>query len=633
MKNAPRDPFLPAHLTETQIVAYLDGELPRPDQEAARVHLENCWACRSRMSAVEESIEEFLGARARVLPEEASLGESRVEQFRQRLERHATESESAASSARRFTSWIHALRGSGAALLGYRQAIIACVVAICLVVLMFTDVLNPRVSADTVLLRSQEYETTHRPLAGRVNRTTVRVERVDLQTHESRLLGSITFVRDSETKETYVSARSVSGQVEEATVDLESIAEKLLHVVLSDDDSPALQQYLKSQEWVPDLSVAEFRRLVAARGGAEPKVQKQGSEFQLQYSFAKDHPSGIAEAVLLLGTEDYAPSQLSIVTTDQHREYQFTRLSFTSELRSPEMARMFASTATAHKSGPAGPELPSSRRPVPLSYAESHASEREVRISAALHKVDACLGEEVYVFPMSDGSLLVQGLVDSAARRQAIRDSLRESGGPLRIEVFVPRELRSGSELYSPPDQLVAKVPVAAHSANTATFADLSSANMPLYDRLYQHLSRPGASADDTQKQVAVFSNEVVTLARQSFLHAWALKRLDREFPGERTSGLSGSALREVEEMRQDHRRWIATLSHRQAELLAALAGPTVAAQVGAAETSDLDSEALLHLAEQQNELVRSLFTTTQQTPATDDSLAQLLAVLRRMGS
>src|SRR5437660_143686 len=118
MKNAPRDPFLPAHLTETQIVAYLDGELPRPDQEAARA------------------------------------------------------------------------------------------------------------PADKVWVRSQIRETTDCLLAGRLMRTRVGVERVDLQADESGRLGAIRVVRYSEAKETYVSARSVAGQVEEAMVDLESLAEK-----------------------------------------------------------------------------------------------------------------------------------------------------------------------------------------------------------------------------------------------------------------------------------------------------------------------------------------------------------------------------------------------------------------------
>jgi hypothetical protein len=130
-----------------------------------------------------------------------------------------------------------------------------------------------------------------------------------------------------------------------------------------------------------------------------------------------------------------------------------------------------------------------------------------------------------------------------------------------------------------------------------------------------------------------VFSNEVVTLAQQTFLHAWALKRLDREFSGERTSGLSAATLQKIEQMRQDHRRWVSTLAHRQAEMLSEIAPAALAASVAQVDASQQDSQTLLRLAQEQNDLVRALFTASQAAPETASGLARLLAVLRRMGA
>ena len=79
-----------AHLNETQVIAYLDGELPRTERESARDHLESCWTCRSLLSEVQCSIEAFLDVRMTLLPEEPAFSETRVEQFRQRLSRHAS---------------------------------------------------------------------------------------------------------------------------------------------------------------------------------------------------------------------------------------------------------------------------------------------------------------------------------------------------------------------------------------------------------------------------------------------------------------------------------------------------------------------------------------------------------------
>jgi hypothetical protein len=155
---------------------------------------------------------------------------------------------------------------------------------------------------------------------------------------------------------------------------------------------------------------------------------------------------------------------------------------------------------------------------------------------------------------------------------------------------------------------------------------------MPLHDRIYKHVSRPGVAAADTEKEVAIFSNEVVTHARQAFLHAWALKKLDREFSAERTSGLPAATMRQVERIRQDHQKWIANLAQRQAEMLSGIADTPLAAAISDPATRR-DSDTLLRLAREQNDLVRSLFTTSQQGTEASASLTRLMAVLRHMGN
>jgi hypothetical protein len=291
---------------------------------------------------------------------------------------------------------------------------------------------------------------------------------------------------------------------------------------------------------------------------------------------------------------------------------------------------MFPLVAESIHSGPAALSLPPTNRPVPLSYANSRATESEVSVASELHKIDSCLGEEVYLFPMSDGSLLVQGLVDSASRREKIREALKTVSGPFRTEIYVPRELKDGSELYKPPDQVALERP--AGTGASAMLADLSGTSVPLHEMLYQHFYKPGASPQDTDKQVALFSDQVVTLARQAFLHAWALKRLDREFSDKRTAGLSAAALDKVEQMREDHRRWITTIAGREAEMLAPVAEPEVTSSVSQMKSGQ-DSDALLRLAQEQNDLVRSLFTISSQAPNVSSELSRLVSVLKQMGT
>ncbi len=643
MTKSRRD-FPISHLNEAQLVAYLDGELKRADRDKAREHLESCWTCRGSLNDMQNSIEAFLSVRTALLPQESTFAESRVEQFRQRLARHANASESESedvSVTGPVPDWWSRARSAMAFLVQPRQAAIAGVLVASMLVVMFTDVLNTRVSADTILARAAQYESSHVPASGKVSRTEMRVERIESSDRTVaktvKELGTVTVVRDSATPEVYVQAQSELGATSQAVITAgKSPQGDLLGVMLGADDA-ALNQYLNSEHWIPELSVEEFRHLGSGQEIAE-SAGKQGDAFNVSYKYAAG-ASGIGEALLQVDVSDYAPTSISFIASspEVRREYRLTRTAFSMETRTSAIAAMFAPAASGGEElSTRKTEVPALSKPIPLSYADSRATAREVAITLALHKVDACLGEEINLFPMSDGSLLVQGLVDNNARRETIARALRQADNNVRVEIYLPREIKSGSDLYAPPERFAQISRVSAESDNLATLADLSNGQAPLAERLNQHFSQPGVSPEDASKQVAVYSSEVVTIARQTFLHAWALKRLDGEFSSARAVNLTAEQLRGVDQMRQDHRRWIATLAKRESDMLSVIARPdaTGAAHTAIAASSvDTETDTLLALAQMQNELVRALFADSRQTSQADANLSRLLAVVHRMGS
>src|SRR5207244_2002340 len=130
--------------------------------------------------------------------------------------------------------------------------------------------------------------------------------------------------------------------------------------------------------------------------------------------------------------ENYSAQGISIFALEgsERLEYRLTRLSLDFVPRSPEMARLFDLSKTEDAAlptavPPMNPIKPApdantpapnaspttSAPPRPLTYFNSQASDAEAIIAQALHRVGADLGEEINVFPMSDGSVLVQGLV------------------------------------------------------------------------------------------------------------------------------------------------------------------------------------------------------------------------------
>ncbi len=641
MKNiAPnRFPKNPPHLNEAQALAYLDGELPREEREFASLHLEGCWICRALMTDLQKSIEGFLEVRSLVLPEESAFAGSRVEQFRQRLSRHAESAQRQPAYLRdQVRSWSAGMSQGVRQLTARRTAALALGLVAILLVVMLSDVLNTRVSADTVLARAQEYESAHHPEQGQVRRTSMRVEKLSTRRKLIQPLGTLELVRDSAEAQTYVKARSIAGRLEETVIseNLRQNSRKLWSAVFDGDDAQ-LASYLQTSGWTPDLSPSSFRALAAGRPGISASASHVGGAYEVRYDFPASDPSGISQALLQVSSSDYSPNAMSLVlgSGDAETEYRFTRTSSSIEPRTEEVARLFPAMAGTRSAASNGRSLPALAKPTPLSYLNSKATVQEVSIAAALHKVDACLGEEVYIFPMSDGSLLVQGLVDNPARRDAIRQALRSVADNIRVEVYTPHEIKSGTDLYNPPDRFSLQAASDPGSSNTASMAEISSTQTPLYARLTRHFARAGDTEEDTQKEVSVFSNEVVVTARQTFLHAWALKRLESEFSAARINGLPSDSLALIDQIRGDHRRWISTLAQRQSELLWQIADAGVAAGTGSSDLGKLDADTLLHLAEAQNDLVRSLFTVAVAGKDTDadPSLTRLIALLHRMSS
>jgi hypothetical protein len=615
------------HLDDPILLAYMDGELSAAEKEGAKSHLESCWRCRRRLGVLEERIGVFVDSQPAEREQIQIDHAQRVRQFRERLSRHAEELEAQRTFADTVRDRWHGFAG----FLNLRRgAVIASVVAAGILLVLFTDTVDTRVSADTVLSRAQGHESTVRPHPGQVRRISVRVERIDRGVSSPTPLGNVTLLEDGDTQQTAMAVEPVTGKEGEFVVTGSGSLAGPATAVIVDGLPPELNRAMQTQHWLPAVSVEAFRNLMAGLGAGAAKIEKDSAYFTVIFPFAIGRASGLSEARLRVDQKTYAAMGLSLFlgSANAATEYRFMPVLATTEARGTEFARLFSTHSSPVSVHPIAQRV--SGKVVPLSYAATRATDAEVRLTSALHKADACMGEEIHVFPMSDGSLFVQGLVDKPERRDAVIQALRAVEPSLKAQIFLPRELKNGSQLFDLPYK-APDLP-SAQQTGTATLADLSSERIPLYQQLYRHFSRPGASEDDTNQQINAFSNEAVTIARESFLHAWALKKLDLQFSAERAAELSPAAVRELEQMRQDHRRWIAALSRRQAEMLSVIvkASPK---EVEAADTRVTDTDSLVRLTREQNELVRSLFTVSSDQAEPDATLARLVSLLRRMGS
>ena len=73
------------HLSDQDILLVLDGELPRRRATHARAHLTACWQCRSRLSAMEGMIEEFVSLQQHSLDTQLPPDDGGLAVFKARL--------------------------------------------------------------------------------------------------------------------------------------------------------------------------------------------------------------------------------------------------------------------------------------------------------------------------------------------------------------------------------------------------------------------------------------------------------------------------------------------------------------------------------------------------------------------
>lgn len=75
----------PEHVDETEMLAYLDGELSITGTEEVASHLQSCWPCRREMRVIRTRIKIFLADRDAKLPRPGSPSADRIGEFRRKL--------------------------------------------------------------------------------------------------------------------------------------------------------------------------------------------------------------------------------------------------------------------------------------------------------------------------------------------------------------------------------------------------------------------------------------------------------------------------------------------------------------------------------------------------------------------
>src|SRR5262245_1536974 len=201
---------VPRHLEDADLISHLDGELNASEQEYARVHLEDCWHCRSRRLAIQNSIESFLRTRNQIMPAEFPPAGVAVTQFRRRLAQHR-----AAPVSFHLGHWLRSIlpfaRWPQFAVTHQKLAFTVLLVTLGAGVLLLDPFKWNSVSADELLSRAGAYEFLNERPSGKVIRIKTQLDRINLTTRAEQSLGQLESNEDSLTGAVYVSQTTAAG--------------------------------------------------------------------------------------------------------------------------------------------------------------------------------------------------------------------------------------------------------------------------------------------------------------------------------------------------------------------------------------------------------------------------------------
>ncbi|MEO8126579.1 MAG: hypothetical protein ABI822_05760 [Bryobacteraceae bacterium] len=242
-------------------------------------------------------------------------------------------------------------------------------------------------------------------------------------------------------------------------------------------------------------------------------------------------PGTILESTLMVRVEDWRTVQQSVRVQGEAdiQEYELAEISAVVTPMSSLDASIFGTPRTEVPSRPAAP-LSST---VPARLPANGSADTEIQVRYLLHRIRACLGEDIAVASNSSGRVSVDGIVESSARKEELLAALSQIATlEMRIRTF--DELRPAASPV--PRALALRTPAGAPAVESS---------VPPIERALK--GRVSGS------RILELSNSAVSLSESWMAESWALRRLESGFSAEKVDKLSGAGRKMLAEMVRDH--------------------------------------------------------------------------------
>jgi hypothetical protein len=557
------------HCTDEQLLAFADGELDVFRSAWVKAHIELCWDCRARQHELEaqtERLSVLFRGNGNVDPGELLRAKTRFHTWQQQYERElATVPEpirwAALPLAVRIPIWVA----------------IACLLLIAIgSPVRRTPARNE--AADLLSLATKTQARLFQTSAVVHQTFVVKVSEVQPKARErtgklevwSDGNGQRFSSRWNDTSGTLRHAvwRPRSGQQfyfnpaasqrilnkPDSEVQVQSLLELSNFALDINRLESGLMDWIETRRWRP-IELGADMRLFSARGGSL-RVERTGSSLCLQAE--ESHGQSRIELLLELAPDSYEPRVQRIRFVMPGRTLQIElaagecELVDTSRLQPAVFQPQPEPGPEPEPKSPAMPgETTAALRPAPAAVRDPRTdvdglAGREVEVQYALHRLGACLGEQVRIVRTKDEqsqpSLEVHGLVESNERRLEIVRALSDLPA-VKIAIKTTEEVL--------PDDVAASPVAEPEPAGALRVSNRTLDVERELDQLFK--SHPLAYGVPTADRIARFSTNAISLSQKVLAEAWALERHSASYPDEPTADLPPQSRWLLEIMVRDH--------------------------------------------------------------------------------
>jgi len=607
------------HYSDDVLLACRDGELPGRTRSAVERHLEVCWLCRTR----QEELEQQVRAVAEVFQKQDFPDPGWVEQSKRWFARWRAQFERNTPEFHGFTplSWLS----------GQRIAALASVAAICFALLVAGFFGSRRMPspADIVAKSRLAERELHRQDLRQVFRVEIAQIKPASLRHESQLT-----VWSEKAGQRFASRWEENGALKHGAwrpsnggryiynpaVDSQlvswSSAAKVVSIAELADQGLDFQQmeaafltWLESHQWRPISLTADLSAFTSLEGvtlTAERARSRDGQQV-LQLVARRKTARLTVELTVEVDPLSYQPRVQRIRFETPGRAMEvglfgdrieaIPRAQLLPALFEPDVhiAGRQAGAEPGMRSVRRAPALDETASPI-LAPAEETA--REIEVHYALHRLGACLGEQIDIVKRPSSRILVRAVVETEQRKA-------ELGAALRALPFVDVEIKSLSEALESSPQ-----PSAATGQGSGI--TIAAPKLPIQELLEDYFSKRYEPAE-VPRRIAGLANQVTSLSGGVLAEAWAIRRLATDFPARTADGLRGAPRWLLEKMFQDH---VTALRGKGNHLCEALQGVLPGSLDGARQMSTFESGVEPHWPSPTVELLDAAMRTDRLTRA-----------------